>query len=339
VEVAPRRDDLARLGLTVREVAETVELALEGEEVSRLVEGAFYYPIILRLEEKDRKDIHSIGNLLLRTPGSRLLAIRDVADVRLALTATNVSRENVSRRIVVAHNVEGRALGEVVADLERALDRVRAELPPGYAIRISGQFEAQEEATRVMGLLSILSLLVMGAVLVLHFRSPNLALQTLLSIPLAFIGAAAWVVLSGQNLSVATLVGLVALGGIATRNTILLRDHYLHLMREEKMPFGAEMIVRAGRQRIVPVLLTALTSGIALVPIVLTPGEPGRELLYPVATVIVGGLISSTLLDVLLTPAVFALFGRRAAEAHAARLDTQDALTERLAADFASDAV
>ena len=216
----------------------------------------------------------------------------------------------------------------------RALLPVRASLPIGYSIRISGQFEAQEEATRVIGLLSIASLVVMFLVLYMHFRSANLALQTLSKVPFAFIGAVAVIFLTGQNLSVATLVGLVALAGIATRNTVLLIDHYLHLMRDEGMPFDRAMIIHAGRQRIVPVLMTALTTGIALIPIVLAPGEAGRELLYPVASVIVGGLISSTLLDVLITPGIFWLFGRKPAEAYAIRPAAADAATERLAAEL-----
>lgn len=334
IEVAPRRADLARLGLDVRSIAETIELALEGEVVSRLLVGQYYYPIIVRLDPKDRKNLDSIRNLLVRTPDGDLLTLGDLADVRLGLTSNNVSRENVSRRIVVAHNVQGRSLGEVVADVQKALEPVQASLPIGYSIRISGQFEAQESATRVMGLLSLVSLVVMFLVLFLHFRSANLALQTLLSIPFAFVGAVGFVFLTGQNLSVATLVGLVALGGIATRNTVLLLDHYLHLMRVEGEPFSRAMILHAGRQRIVPVLMTALTTGIALVPIVLAPGEPGRELLYPVASVIVGGLISSTLLDVLITPGVFWMFGQKAAEAHVTRPDTADAVTKRLASEL-----
>jgi len=336
VEVSPRRDDLARLGLDVQSVAETIELALEGEVVSRLLVGQYYFPIIIRLEPEDRRNLDSIRNLLIRTPDGHLLTLGDTADVRLGLTSNNVSRENVSRRVVVAHNVEGRSLGEVVADVDKALAHVRATLPTGYSIRISGQFEAQEEATKVMGLLSILSVLVMFLVLFLHFRSANLALQTLLKVPLAIIGAVVFIFLTGQDLSVATLVGFVALGGIATRNTVLLLDHYIYLMREEGMPFGRDMIIHAGRQRIVPVLMTALTTGIALVPIVLAPGQPGRELLYPVASVIVGGLISSTLLDVLITPGVFWLFGRKPAEAHVGRPEAADRTTERLAAELES---
>ncbi len=321
VEVSPRRADLARQGLTVHDVAETVELAMEGHMISRLNLGQYFYPIVVRLAADDRKSLQSLRELMIRTHKNELLALGDVADVRLGLTSNNVNRENVSRRIVVSHNVEDRSLGEVVSDVERALDEIRPTLPAGYSIRISGQFEAQEEATRVIVGLSFLSLLVMFLVLFGHFRSVNLAIQVLLNIPAAFLGAVTFILLTGQTLSIATLVGLVALGGIASRNGILLIDHYLHLMKEEGMPFGDDMIVQAGRERIVPVLMTALTSGIALIPIVLAPGQPGRELLYPVGTAIVGGLISSTLLDVLLTPGVFKLFGRKAAQAHLERYD------------------
>ncbi len=324
VEVRPRRGALARHGLDVHDVAETIELALEGEEVSRLIVGQYYFPIVVRLEAEDRRTLASVENLLVRTPAGGMLNLGDVADVRVGRTSNNVSRENVLRRVVVQHNVEGRSLGEVVADVKAALEPIRATLPAGYGIRISGQFEAQEEATRVMGWLSLLSLLIMFLVLFGHFKSANLALQTLLNIPQAFTGAVVIILATQQNLSVATLVGLVALGGIATRNSILLIDHYLHLMKEEGMPFSKDVIVQAGRERVVPVLMTALTSGIALIPIVLSPGEPGRELLYPVATVIVGGLVSSTLLDLLVTPAAFWLFGKKPAEAHVARRDADD---------------
>jgi len=318
IRVQPNRAALARHGLTVEDVTHTVELAMEGEQVSQLVLGQFSYPIILRLEAEDRKNLPAVRRLFVPTRDGSRLRLGDVASVGLSRTPNNINRENVSRRIVVKHNVAGRSLGEVVGDVEAALDSIRADLPAGYAIRVSGQFEAQAEATRVVSILSLLSLGVMFLLIFLHFRSANLAVQTLLNIPMAFVGAVAFIVLTDQTISIATLVGLISLGGIAARNKILLLDHYLHLMREEGEAFSREMIVRAGKERIVPVLMTALTSGIALVPLVLSPDEPGRELLYPVASVIVGGLVSTTLLDVLLTPGLFWTFGRRAAERAAA---------------------
>ncbi len=314
VEVQPLRDEMARRGVAIADIAETVELALEGEEVSRLYVGSFAYPIVLRLEAKDRKDVPALRNLLVLDEGGQHHRLGDIAQVGLTRTPNTINREAVSRRIVVKHNVAGRALGEVVGDVERALNTVRKKLKPGYSIRVSGQFEAQEKASQVITLLSFLSLGVMFLLIYSHFRSLNLALQALVDLPMAFIGATAFLLMTNQTMSIATLVGLISLAGIAVRNKILLLDHYLHLMREEGEEFGDAMVVRAGQERIVPVLMTALTSGIALVPLVMAPGEPGRELLYPVASVIVGGLVSTTLLDVLMTPGIFRVFGRAAAE-------------------------
>jgi Cu/Ag efflux pump CusA len=247
-----------------------------------------------------------------------------------------VNRENASRRVVVQHNVAGRSLGEVVADVERALEPVRARLAgmPGYSIRLSGQFEAQREAERRIVLLSLLSFAAMLFLLWGHYRSLNLAAQVMTSIPMAMIGAVAVVVATGQTVSIAVLVGLVALAGIAARNSILLLDHYLHLVRAERQPFSVATIVRAGQERAIPVLMTALATGIALVPIALTPDEAGRELLYPVATVILGGLVSSTILDLLVHPGLFLAVGRRAALAHAGRHEPRDRAEEALIEDL-----
>ena len=314
VEVKPRRAELSRVGLNVADVASTVELALEGTKVSQLVVGQVSYPITLRLEEKDRRNLDSIRGLILRGPTGETHRLGDVADVGLTRTPNNVNRENVARRIVVQHNVQDRSLGEVVRDVDAALEPVRGEMPQGYAIKISGQFEAQAEAATVIMVLSLISLAVLVLLLFTHYRSINLTIQTLMSIPMAFVGAVVFIIATDQTISIATLVGLISLGGIAARNSILLIDHYLHLMKEEGEPFSREMIIRAGKERMVPVLMTALCSGIALIPLVLEPGQPGREVLYPVASVIVGGLVSSTLLDFLLTPGLFWTFGRKAAE-------------------------
>ena len=332
VDVRPRREDVARRGLTVERVAELIELALEGGEISRMVVGQTAYPIILRLRAEDRSDLDRIAELTLHGEGGERIVLSEVADVDLTWTPNNINRENVSRRIVVSHNVQGRALGEVVRDVERALEPVRARLAarPGYSVRLSGQFEAQQQAARRLALLSALALATMFFILVGHYRSVNLALQVMASIPMAAIGAVFFVVATGQSISVATIVGLIALAGIAARNCILLIDHYLHVMREEGMPFGREMVLKAGKERLVPVLMTALCAGIALVPIVLTPDRPGRELLYPVATAILGGLISSTLLDIIVTPGLFLAFGRRAAEAHLAHREPRDRVAEEL---------
>ncbi|MCC7140022.1 MAG: efflux RND transporter permease subunit [Planctomycetes bacterium] len=336
VDVRPRREDLARRGIAVERVTELVELGLEGGEVSRMVVGQVAYPIVVRLRPEDRADLERIADLALQDEAGRRVLLSEVADVRLTWTPNNINHENVSRRVVVQHNVQGRSLGEVVADVERALEPIRAGLArtPGYSIQISGQFEAQREAQRRLVILSLASFVAMFFILFTHYRSMNLAWQVLASIPMALIGAVVFLVASGQVVSIAVLVGLISLAGIAARNSILLIDHYLHMMREERMPFGRALVLKAGKERLVPVLMTALCTGIALVPIALTPDRPGRELLYPVATVILGGLVSSTLLDILVTPGLFLAVGRKAAEAHAAHPDPRDRVAEELVEDL-----
>jgi Cu/Ag efflux pump CusA len=336
VDVRPRREDLARRGIAVERVAELVELGLEGEEVSRMAVGQVAYPIVVRLRPEDRADLEAIGDLALEDGEGRRVLLSEVADVALTWTPNNVNHEDVSRRVVVQHNVQGRSLGEVVADVERAIEPIRRSLAktPGYSIRLSGQFEAQREAQRRLLFLSLASFLALFFILFTHYRSANLAWQVLASIPMALIGAVVLLVATGQVVSIAVLVGLISLAGIAARNSILLIDHYLHVMREERMPFGRALVLKAGKERLVPVLMTALCTGIALVPIALTPDRPGRELLYPVATVILGGLVSSTLLDLLVTPGLFLALGRRAAEAHAAHPDPRDRVAEDLVEDL-----
>src|SRR5262245_49606420 len=337
VSVTPRREDLARRGVTVETVADPVELGLEGAEVSRLTVGAVAYPIVLRLRAEDRDDLVTLRDLPVSAQGAANLRLSEVADVGVTWTPNNVNRENVARRIVVQHNVQGRALGDLVRDVERAIAPIRAELAtsPGYTIRLSGQFEAQQEAAKRLVWLSGFALAAMFFILFAHYRSFNLALQVMASIPMAMIGAVAYVVATGQTVSIAVLVGLISLAGIAARNGILLLDHYLHVMKEEGLPFGVPMILKAGKARLIPVLMTALCTGIALVPIALAPDKPGRELLFPVATVIVGGLLSSTLLDLLVRPGLFLVFGRRAAAAHVAHRERRDRVAEELAEELA----
>ncbi|MHC4597430.1 MAG: efflux RND transporter permease subunit [Planctomycetota bacterium] len=313
VEVKPRREALSRLGISVEEVAELVELALEGEEVSRMIIGQQSYPITLLLEREDRSDLESVRNLLIAPSEYGALRVRDVATVDLVGSPNSINRENASRLVIVQHNVEDRSLAEVVSDIEKALEPVRKELKAGYSIRIGGQYEAQQSATRVILVLSLLSALLMFLVLLSHLKSLNLSLQVMAKLPPSLLGGVAFLLLTGQEVSVAALVGFIALGGIVSRNGILLLDHYIHLLRDG-MAMDHELIVRAGRERMAPVVMTALTSGIALVPLLLAGHSSGRELLWPVATVIVGGLITSTLLDFVFTPVLFSLLGQEAAK-------------------------
>jgi Cu/Ag efflux pump CusA len=270
--------------------------------------------LVVRLDEPYRENIDYLNRLVIHLPAGGGVPLSAVADIVRASGPNTINRENVRRRIVIQCNVAERDLAGVVADIKDRLEPIEAELPTGYYIAYGGQFESQQSATRMIGLLSIASLACMFLALYTLFGSVNLSLQVLAALPMAAIGAIAALVVTGQSLTVASLVGFISLAGIASRNGILLIAHYLHLVRHEGESFTLEMIERAGKERLAPMLMTALTAGIALAPLVMAAGEPGKEILYPVATVIVGGLISSTLLDFLVHPALFWLFGRNDAE-------------------------
>jgi Cu(I)/Ag(I) efflux system membrane protein CusA/SilA len=220
-----------------------------------------------------------------------------------------VNREDMQRRIVISANTEDRDLGTIVKEIRKALDE-KIKLPEGYFIKIGGQFESQQNASKRIFWLGLLSLLGIFFVLFIHFRSTLLSLQVMLNIPLALIGSIVAVYTTERTLSVATLVAFITLCGISSRNGILLISHYLHLMKEEGESFNADMVIRGSLERLVPVLMTASTAALALVPLLLSKGEPGKEILYPVAVVIVGGLISSTILDLVVTPTLFLKYGK-----------------------------
>ncbi len=309
IEVDRRRAEA--LGLAPGALAERLEAALAGARVGEILDGARRFDLVVRLSEASRDRPERLRELLVDTPAGRV-KLGSVADVSVAAGPNSVAHEGGARRIVISANVEGRDQGSAAADVQAAVGRVG--LPEGYHVRIEGQFESQQQATRLIALLSILSLVGMVLVLYVHFRTLRLVWQVLLNVPLALIGSVTALWLAHLPLSVATLVGFITLCGIASRNTIMMIDHYLHLMREEGEGFSLAMVTRGSLERLVPVLMTALTAALALIPIAMAAGEPGKEILHPVAVVILGGLVSSTLLDLVVTPAAFWLFGRRAVE-------------------------
>jgi HME family heavy-metal exporter len=211
-------------------------------------------------------------------------------------------------------NVADRGVVDVVQEIQQRVRPVVETLQPGYFVEYSGQFESQQSASRVIAGLFVIAMIGVLILLYTMFRSINLALQIMMALPMAFVGSVFALVVTGQTLTIAAMVGFISLGGIASRNGILLLNHYLHLVKYEGETWSKAMVIRAGLERLSPVLMTALTSGIGLVPLVLAAGVPGKEILYPVATVIVGGLISSTLLDFFVHPALFWLIGVKEAE-------------------------
>ncbi|MCA9077742.1 MAG: efflux RND transporter permease subunit [Planctomycetaceae bacterium] len=322
------RDKLLVYGLTAVEVNEFIETAMNGQVASEILIGQRTFDLLIRLDENYRENLESLRRLTIEMKDGGKLPLESVAKIYESGGPNTVNRENVRRRIVLQCNVSDRGVVDVVQEIQQSVRPVVESLPAGYFVEYSGQFESQQSASRVIGALFAVSLIGVFLVLFTMFRSVNLSLQVMAALPMAFIGSVIALVVTGQTLTVAAMVGFISLAGIASRNGILLLNHYLHLVKYEGEGWTKEMIVRAGLERLAPVLMTALTSGIGLVPLVLAAGEPGKEILYPVATVILGGLISSTLLDFFVHPALFWLFGMKEAERVVNESHTEIALIE-----------
>ncbi|HSQ56049.1 MAG TPA: efflux RND transporter permease subunit, partial [Gemmata sp.] len=342
-----RPERLMEYGVSKEYVGHMLQTALHGATVSQVIEGQRRFDLVLRLEEPYRRDLANIGELRIDLPDfpdtssvedpsshsqpkkPRQARLKDLAYLTPPAGGdagpNQVKRENSRRRIVVKCNAAGRDLGSVVADIEAAV-KANVNFPEGYHVEYAGQFESQQRATKILVGLAGMSLIGMFFVLYMLFPSTRIVLQVLHAIPIAFIGGVLALLITSQTLTVASLVGFISLGGIAVRNGVLLVTHYLHLMRHEGEHFTKEMIVRGSLERLSPVLMTALTAGIALLPLVIAGNQPGREILYPVATVIFGGLVTSTLCEFLLHPGLFWRFSGRDGQRVAAHVKGSEGL-------------
>lgn len=300
-----------RYGLQVGNVADELEIFYNGKVVSQIIDGQKSFDIVLRTDDSTRKNIEAIRNTQIATSDGSLIPLQQIAKIELENSINAVNHENTQRRIVVSANVQGRDLGSTVKEMQ---ETVKKELPlqEGYYLQWGGQFESQQSASKLITILSIFSIAGIFLVLYSHFKSSRIALQIMLNIPLALIGSVIAVMLTGGVFSIATMVGFITLTGIASRNGIMMISHYIHLVQHEGEVFGDKMIIRGSLERLVPVLMTAMVAALALIPLTLDATAPGKEILYPVATVILGGLVSSTLLDMIVTPVVFKLFGEKA---------------------------
>ena len=316
IRIRVKREAATRYGFKAGELIDTFETAFNGRVVSQVIDGQRIYDLALWTPDTVRENIQKLGELRLVSPSGAVVLLSDVADVVDTPGPNQINRENVERRIVVFCNVQGRDLGSTVQEIQASVQEdVVAKLPEGYVISYGGQFESQQSATRLLGILGVFSLIAMFALLYAHFNSVALVVQVMLNIPFAFIGSVAALLIAGESFSVASLVGFISLTGVASRNGILMISHYIHLMTEEGMPFSKELVARGSQERVAPVLMTALTAGLALIPLVMAKGQSGKEILYPVALVVLGGLLTSTLLDFAITPTVFLNFSGKAAEA------------------------
>jgi HME family heavy-metal exporter len=301
----------ALYGLQPAEITEQLERMSNGRIVSRIVDGNKRFDVVLRLEDRQRTT-QGLGDLLIESP-SGWVPLRQIADVRETDGPNQILRENGKRRVVVFANTDGEADMALVVEAVREI--VAGEpLPQGFFTSLEGTFQAQEESMRTIGLLSLVSLAMIFAILYSRYRSVLFVAIIMTSVPLALIGSVAALWIAGQPLSVASMIGFITLTGIATRNGILKISHYINLAIHESMPFGRELVVRGSLERLTPVLMTALSAGVALVPLMIDPHAPGKEILHPVAITIFGGLVTATLLDTLLTPTLFLKYGRKPLE-------------------------
>ncbi|MBL7665621.1 MAG: efflux RND transporter permease subunit [Bacteriovoracaceae bacterium] len=314
VKVQLLREEAAKYGIVSGELANMLELALNGEAVGQIIDEQKIFNVYMRFDDESRSNLELIKKTLIKImPDGSQIKIEDVADVYESTGPNIINRENAQRRIVIQANAADRDLNTLIGEIKQKIDK-NVNLPEGYFLQYGGQFESQQEATRMIILLGSLSLIGIFVVLYAHFKSTFIAIQIMLNIPMALIGSLVLLFLTERIFSVATLVGLVTLCGIASRNGIMMISHYLHLMKHEGESFSKQMVIRGSQERLVPVLMTALTAALALIPLVLSKGQPGKEILYPVALVIVGGLFSSTLLDIIVTPTVFYNYGKKSAE-------------------------
>jgi copper/silver efflux system protein len=304
------RSAMARYGMTMGQLAEAIDVAFNGEAVSEVLEEGRSYDLVVRFPPELRATPDAIAGVMFDAPTGQRVPLSQLAQVTVDRGPNTVSRENVQRKIVVQANVADRDLGSTVADIRDAVSS-RVSLPPGYFVEYGGQFEAQEESTRTLSALSLLAVAAIFLILFMEFGSARTSLLVMANLPLAVVGGVIAVLLTGRVVSIASLVGFVTLFGIATRNGILLVAHYRQLLAEG-VEFR-EAVVRGSLERLSPILMTALTAGLALIPLAFGGGEPGNELQTPMAIVILGGLLSATALNMVVLPSLYWLFGERSA--------------------------
>jgi CzcA family heavy metal efflux pump len=312
LRIEPDRERATAYGFTPGHITSQMSALLGGEKVAKLQDAARTSDLVVRLPPDQRDSPQAIAQIPLTNDQGQQVPLSTIAHINEAKGPNSIYREATQRRYVVSIKPTVRDLTGLVTQLKAAVE-AKVKLPEGYFVRFEGDFQAQQAATqRIIILFSVLTIII---IFLLHryFRSLILALQVLVNLPLAIAGGLILTQIMVDNISIATLVGFIAVGGIAARNGIMMISHYLHLMKHEGEDFTPHMIVRGTLERLAPVMMTALAAGIALLPLVSAAEQPGKEILHPVAVVITGGLFTSVLLDFLITPAAFWLFGRKAA--------------------------
>lgn len=309
VRIQANRERMAMYGLRPADLDELIDVAFLGAKTSQVYEGDRRHDLVVRFAPRFRGDLDSIRKTLIDTPGGGPVPLEAIADIRVDRGPNYISRENVQRKIVIQANVSGRDLRGAVEEIREKID-TNLEIPQGYLVEFGGQFESEERATRMVSLLSLVSLLLIMIALYLEFGNFRQGILVMVNLPLALIGGIVSVFFTEGIISIASLVGFITLFGIAVRNGILMVSHYNHLMDEEGMALR-EAVVQGSLERLSPILMTAMTTGLALVPLALAGDKPGSELESPMAIVILGGLVTATILNLMVVPALFLKWGRK----------------------------
>jgi Cu/Ag efflux pump CusA len=305
------RGAIARYGLHTDDVTQAVETSFAGAVVGRIFDRGAAFDLVVKLDPSNAADFERIADLPVDTPTAGAVPVKLLADVRREEGPNMILRENVQRRIVISCNVSGRDLGSVVADIQASIARA-VPMPAGYRVEYGGQFESQQSSSSRLAILGIGALAGLFMLLVLAFGESRDAVLIMVNLPLALIGGVAGVFLAGGTLSVASIIGFITLFGIATRNGIMLVSHIKHLMQVEGVTDFREAVVRGAEERLVPILMTAMAAGLALVPLALGGGKSGSEIQTPMAIVILCGLTTSTLLNMVVVPTLYLRYGRPA---------------------------
>lgn len=303
-----KRQAIARHGLQVQEVAEAVTTAFYGQSVSKILEGQSSFDLVVRYDPRVKADLEAVRATLITTPDGARLPLHALAEIRKDRGPNTISRENVQRKMVVMANVAERDLVGVVEEIQQSV-RQGASLPAGYHIEYGGQFESAEAASRTLSILGVLVVFGIFLLLFMAFNSARDAGLVMVNLPLALMGGVIGVYLSGGILSVASLIGFITLFGIATRNGVMMIAHIHHLVEKEGVREPLTAVIRGARERLIPILMTALGTALALIPLALSAGEPGSEIQAPMAMVILFGLLTSTMLNMVVVPALYLRFG------------------------------
>jgi len=304
IRITPKRQLLAAYGMTVGDLMEQVDVAFAGEKAGEIYEGQQYFDLIVRFQKESRNSMEALQSALISLPNGGEITLDQLADVKSVSSPNTISRENVKRKIVVAANVQGRDLRGVVNEIQQIVD-ANIDLPEGYRVEYGGQFESEAKASQLLLITAVVAILIIFLLLYFEFQDVKLSFIVLINLPLALIGGILIVYFTSGIISIAATIGFISLFGIATRNGILLVSRYEDLRKEGMQ--GFELLKTGALDRLNPILMTAFTTGLALIPLALKGGEPGNEIQSPMAVVILGGLLSATLLNLVVIPCVYEL--------------------------------